>query len=140
LTGFQLKRVRLMPRQLEPGLLYVSEEFEVAGHLCACGCGNKVITPLGPAEWSFKDEKRGPTVSPSIGSWQLPCKSHYWITGGEVRWAEQWTPDQIERGRLAEEVRRRAYYESRKKPARHPLRAIWRWLRDLFRRLRSRVQ
>ena len=96
MTDFQLKRVRFMPRQLEPGLLYVSEEFEVAGHLCACGCGNKVITPLGQAEWSFEDEKEGPTLRPSIGSWQLPCKSHYWILAGKVRLAEQWTPEEIE--------------------------------------------
>lgn len=134
MTGFQLKRVRFMPRQLESGLLYVSEEFEVAGHLCACGCGNKVITPLGQTDWSFEDEKEGPTLRPSIGSWQLPCKSHYWILAGKVRLAEQWLPEQIERGRLAEEERRRAYYESRRKQTRNPLVAIWRWYRNLFSR------
>lgn len=132
MTTLQLKRVRSMPRQLEPGFLYVSEEFEVAGHLCACGCGNKVITPLGPTEWSFKDETRGPTLRPSIGSWQLPCKSHYWITRGEVRWADQWTPEEIERGRRAEETRRRAYYESRERPKVGMLKAVWNWLKSLF--------
>ena len=136
MTAFPLKRVRLMPRQLEPGFLYVSEEFEVAGHLCACGCGEKVITPLGTAGWYFEDAAEGPTLTPSIGSWQLPCKSHYWITGGRVRWADQWTPDQIERGRQAEEERRRGYYESRKKVRRIPLRAFWYWLKDVLSRLR----
>jgi hypothetical protein len=132
LTGFQLKRVRLMPRQLEPGLLYVSEEFEVAGHLCACGCGNKVITPLGPAEWTFRDEEGGPTLTPSIGSWQLPCQSHYWITAGAIRWASKWTPAQIESGRRAEEERRRAYFDSRKPRKIGWLRAVWNWLKSLF--------
>ena len=121
-----------MPRQIEPGLLYVSEEFEVAGHLCACGCGEKVITPLGPAEWSLHDSTDGPTLTPSIGSWQLPCKSHYWITGGEVRWADQWTPRQVGRGRRAEEDRRRAYYESRKPPQTTWLQAVWNWFKRLF--------
>ncbi len=121
-----------MPKELEPGVLYVAEEFEVAGHLCACGCGNKVMTPLGPTEWSFEDSGSGPTVTPSIGSWQLACKSHYWITGGEVRWAEQWTPEEIEGGRRAEDARRRAYYESRKRPSRSPLVALWRWFRSFW--------
>jgi hypothetical protein len=118
-----------MPRQLEHGFLYVSEEFEVAGHLCACGCGEKVITPLGQAGWSFEDAADGPTLTPSIGSWQLPCKSHYWITGGRVRSADQWTPEQIQRGRQAEEDRRRAYYESRKPRKTGLLRAVWDWFK-----------
>jgi hypothetical protein len=45
-----LQRVVAMPREFAPGILYVSDEFGVAGHLCACGCGSKVVVPLGP--WS----------------------------------------------------------------------------------------
>jgi Family of unknown function (DUF6527) len=48
-----LERVKYMPRELSSGILYISDEYAVAGHLCACGCGNKVITPLGTAEWAF---------------------------------------------------------------------------------------
>lgn len=88
-----MKRVHYMPKNLEPGLFYVSDEFEIAGHLCACGCGSKVMTPLGTTEWSFEDSSFGPTLTPSIGSWQLLCKSHYCITHGEVCWADQWTPE-----------------------------------------------
>lgn len=134
-TRFTLRRVHYMPKELEPCVLYVAEEFDVAGHLCACGCGNKVMTPLGPAEWSFEDLREGPTLRPSIGSWQLPCKSHYWITRGEVRWSEEWTAAQIERGRHAEEDRRRTYYESRKRPPRRGrLAAAWSWFKNLFSR------
>jgi hypothetical protein len=135
-TEFKLLRVHYMPKQLEAGILYVSEEFEVAGHLCACGCGSKVITPLGPTEWSFEDRRGKPTLRPSIGSWQLPCKSHYWITAGRVRWAHQWTPDQVERGRQAEEERRRAYFESRKGPKTGLLKAVWKRLKSVFARRR----
>jgi hypothetical protein len=130
--SFKLQRVHFMPKELEAGVLYVSEEFDVTGHLCACGCGNKVMTPLGPTEWAFEDAEEGPTLDPSIGSWQLPCKSHYWITGGKVRWAGQWGPAQVERGRRTEEERRRAYYESRERPKVGMLKAVWNWLKNLL--------
>ena len=56
-------------------------------HLCACGCGTKVVTPLSPAHWRLTFD--GDTVSlwPSIGNWQFPCSSHYWIRESAVAWA-----------------------------------------------------
>ena len=99
-----------MPPTLLPGVLYISDEYAVAGHLCACGCGNKVITPLGPAEWTFSERNGRPTLHPSIGNWQLPCQSHYVIADGIIQWAGQWSIAQVKRGRRAEEQRRRAYY------------------------------
>lgn len=113
MTSLTLKRVHYMPKELALGILYVSEEFDVAGHLCACGCGNKVMTPLGPTEWSFTDTPSGPSLWPSIGNWQVPCKSHYWIAGGRIVWSDTWSPEQVERGRRMEEDHRREYYESR---------------------------
>ena len=76
---FRLESVRYIPAQLEPGVLYVSREFEIAVHLCACGCGTKIRTPLGATEWSVKKTKNGPILDPSVGNWQEPCRSHYWI-------------------------------------------------------------
>lgn len=131
MTRLRLQRVHYMPKELEPGILYLSEEFDVAGHLCACGCGNKVMTPLGPTEWSFQELEKGPSLTPSIGNWQLPCKSHYWIDGGKVEWSGAWSPEQVERGRRAEEERRRAHYESRK--AKDGLAArVRRWLEHVL--------
>lgn len=108
-----------MPNRLESGILYVSAEFEVAGHLCPCGCGNKIITPLGPRNWSLKVEAGFPTLYPSIGNWQLPCKSHYWIIKGVINWSDPWSEDKIINGRKEEEFRRQLYYaelnKSRKK-------------------------
>jgi len=108
----RLQRVHYMPKELEPGALYVSEEFGTAAHLCPCGCGSKIRTPLGPTEWSFKETKGEPTLYPSIGNWQQACKSHYWIQEGRIVWAAQWTPEQIAAGCQAEELRRKAYYET----------------------------
>lgn len=111
-----LQRVKYLPRELAPGILYVSEEFAVAGHLCACGCGDKVITPLGVAEWKFMERKGRPTLHPSIGNWQLPCRSHYVIAEGQIHWGDQWSDAQVAEGRRAEERRRQAYYASVVKP------------------------
>lgn len=80
----KLLKVHYLPKELKEGFLYVSNEFGVAGHLCPCGCKNKIITPLDPTEWSFKEVDDKPTLFPSIGNWQLPCKSHYWITNGLI--------------------------------------------------------
>lgn len=72
------------PVVFEQGVLYISEEFETAGHLCCCGCKEKVITPLNPAKWHLS--KEGGTVSlwPSIGNWNYACKSHYFIAKNRV--------------------------------------------------------
>jgi len=121
-----------MPKALRPGVLYVSREFGTAAHLCACGCGLKVRTPLGPTEWALEETEWGPTLYPSIGNWQQPCRSHYWIYRGEVRWAEAWTVDQIAAGRRAEEARRRAHYEALGQARTGLLGRFWRWVKSLF--------
>ena len=109
----KLQRVHYMPKVLEPGVLYVSDEFQTAAHLCACGCGSKVRTPLGPTEWSIIETPAGPSLNPSVGNWQQACRSHYWIDRGEIRWAAQWSTEQIETGRRLEHARRAAYYNER---------------------------
>lgn len=107
-----LERVHFMPKLLEPGILYVSEEFETAAHLCPCGCGEKIRTPLGPTEWKFTQGRNGPSLSPSVGNWHLPCRTHYWIRDGRVVWARNWTEEQVRTGRLREAQRRAEYFYS----------------------------
>lgn len=129
---FRLARVQYVPKTLEPGLLYVAEEFDIAVHLCACGCGAKVTTPLGPAEWRITEKEGLPTLHPSVGNWQLPCRSHYLIIAGSTRWAGQWSDEHVAAGRRAEQVRREAYYATLAHERKLWVR-IWRWLQDLFR-------
>jgi hypothetical protein len=129
---FKLQRVDYMPKDLNPDILYVSEEFDIAMHLCACGCGSKVKTPLGPTEWAFTETPDGPSLRPSVGNWQQPCQSHYWIDRGEALWAEKWTPEQIAAGRHFEQERREAYYEALDRQRGGILRRLWRWLKSLF--------
>ena len=134
MAKIRLERVHYMPQDLRPGVLYVSEEFGAAAHLCACGCGTKVRTPLGPTEWSLEGTDDGPTLRPSVGSWQLACQSHYLITDGEVIWAERWTAEQIADGRCREEERRCAYYDALDRKRRNVVRRLWRWISGLFKR------
>jgi hypothetical protein len=109
-----------MPKELEPGKLYFSEEFGVSGHLCACGCGNKIILPIGPVEWSITAEGDKPTLHPSVGNWELPCKSHYWIENGVVEWSTEWSEEQVIAGRVAEERRRKLYFDNLSQKRRKP--------------------
>lgn len=131
LSRITLQRVSYMPRELDPGILYVSDKYQVAGHLCACGCGNKVMTPLGPAEWSFTERDGSASIWPSIGNWQLPCRSHYVIRGGRIDWAGDMSQAAVLRGREAEERRRKAYYESRQ-PKLGFWATLWAKVRKLF--------
>ena len=128
----RLQRVRYMPKKLEPGVLYVSEEFGAVAHLCPCGCGSKIRTPLGPTEWSLKVTRRGPSLFPSIGNWQLPCKSHYWIKHGKIIWASSWTLEQVTAGRRNEGKRRRVYYDALNRKRYGIIRRFWNWVTNLL--------
>ena len=130
----KLQRVQYMPKDLKPGVLYVSEQFGAAAHLCACGCGSKIRTPLGPTEWSIKETDVGPTLHPSIGNWQQSCQSHYLITRSEVIWSAQWTAKQIADGRHREEERRREYYNALDRKRGGVAQKLWRWMKSIFKR------
>jgi len=127
---FRLERVRTMPAQLEPGVLYVSEEFHTAAHLCACGCGSKVRTPLGQAEWTFTDDPDGPSLDPSVGNWQRPCRAHYWIANGRLIWSTQWSSEQVVAARALEQLRRDRYYAGRYSGGWWA--RFWRWIKTLL--------
>ena len=72
--------------EMEEGVLYVSNTYEIAVHKCFCGCGIETVTPLSRNSWELIIA--GPLVSltPSIGNQQLPCRSHYYITRNRVEW------------------------------------------------------
>jgi hypothetical protein len=128
----RLERVKYMPAALQPGVLYVAEEFGAAAHLCACGCGRKVRTPLSPTEWRLEETPQGPTLHPSVGNWQAPCRSHYVIRRGEICWAGQWTDQQILRGRQDEERRARAHFDELARAREGFFRRLWRRIRTWF--------
>lgn len=72
--------------RMETGVLYISEKYETAIHLCACGCGEQVVTPLddGTKHWQKTGTRDSVTLRPSIGNpW---CKAHYYVTENKIDW------------------------------------------------------
>jgi hypothetical protein len=126
---FELRKVQYMPTKLEPGILYVAEEFKAAAHLCACGCGSIVRTPLN--RWTLVETEHGPSLHPSVGNWEEQCQSHYWIDGGKVRWAAKWSRSQIEAGRRKEQDRLEAHYKGMYQ-MQNKLRQLWSRLKSFL--------
>lgn len=86
--------VESFPTPLQPGVLYVSPEYSTAAHLCCCGCGEEVVTPLSRSQWVLTFDGHV-SLRPSIGNRALPCRSHYFIDSGRVRWAREFTESHI---------------------------------------------
>jgi hypothetical protein len=85
--------IDIFPDALENDTLYVSHAYSTTAHLCASGCGFRVVLPLGKGGWKLMDEKNL-TVYPSV---HVPkCNSHYWIRGGRIKWAPALNADEIQ--------------------------------------------
>lgn len=105
--------VEEIPQQLEEGHLYISIRFRTASHLCACGCGAKVVTPIKPPKWHLTYDGETVSLWPSVGRWQLPCRSHYIIRRNKVVWAKPWSEERIRQGREADAEDLRDHYRGR---------------------------
>jgi hypothetical protein len=70
---------------LVEGIIYVSEKYKTSTHLCPCGCGNLVVLPFGNGGWQYLRTNDEVTFSPSVGNFQFPCKSHYFIERNHLR-------------------------------------------------------
>lgn len=79
--------VEFIPSQMESDVLYISVEFDVAKHLCPCGCKSVIVTSLSPARWKLIYDGETVSLRPSVGNWTLDCKSHYFITNDKIEWA-----------------------------------------------------
>ncbi|WP_275949896.1 DUF6527 family protein [Pseudomonas glycinae] len=112
---FRNEFVEFVPDKLEEGVLYISMRYRTVAHLCACGCRKEVVTPLSPTDWvlSFNGAV---TLSPSIGNWNFPCRAHYFIRGGRVRWAGEMSSEQIERGRALSSSAKERFYGAQAQP------------------------
>lgn len=108
---FKCELVASLPERLKPNILYVTVDKDVAGHLCACGCGREVITPISPTDWEVSFSRRGTSLSPSIGNWAFPCRSHYFIWDDAVVWARDMSDNAIEIGRRRSSECKQRYYD-----------------------------
>src|SRR2546426_8011716 len=102
--------VELIPEILEEGTLYVSIPYATAVHKCCCGCGREVVTPLSPTDWELRFDGKTVSLDPSIGSWALPCQSHYWIRRDRVIWARRWSKEEIAEVRTDQRRETDEYY------------------------------
>lgn len=114
-TSLIYKFVEFIPSDLENGILYITVEYKTAVHLCACGCGNKIITPITPTDWKLVYDGRTVTLKPSIGNWNFDCRSHYWIKRNQIIKAPSWSEINIEDGRKLDQKVKRKYLKKRKK-------------------------
>ena len=105
--------VETVPEELEDGVLYLSIRYNTAAHLCACGCGMKVVTPLHPTAWEMHWDGRTVSLSPSIGNWQFPCRSHYFIRRNRIVKARGLAGWKIERDRERDRRKRSAWFRHR---------------------------
>ena len=84
--------INLLPEIIEEGKVYISKEYGVAIHLCACGCGEKTVMDFKPHwkdGWTLT-ENPDETVSfsPSVGNFsgQNPYHAHYFIVSNKIVW------------------------------------------------------
>jgi hypothetical protein len=119
-----------IPAELDPGMLYISMQFETAVHLCACGCGSKVVTPFGPRDWVLTFDGTA-SLRPSVGNGQQPCQSHYYIRNDRIEWLPQISAAAT---RAASARDRAAHVEPTPRPTLVPW---WRRARNRIRRPRS---
>jgi hypothetical protein len=108
--------VEFIPEKVKEGTLYISCTHCTAIHKCCCGCSREVVTPLSPTGWQLTFDGKTVSLYPSIGSWSLPCQSHYFITKNKVIWAPKWNNKQIARGRAKEERAKERYYAKMRPP------------------------
>ena len=106
-----IKKVESMPLNLQEGILYVSLKNQVVGHLCPCGCGNKVLIRIGKAGWEYKEDKGKISLFPSLGNWEFPCRLHYWIRMNKIKWSVDWSEEEIEEGRQSDLEKKRQYFQ-----------------------------
>ena len=83
---FRVVFVDYMPSLIDEGVLYISMTNHTAVHLCSCGCGEKVTTPLAPMRWHLLYDGVSVSLFPSIGNWEFDCQSHYFIRNNKVVW------------------------------------------------------
>jgi hypothetical protein len=79
--------------QTEKETLYIFEEDMISWHICPCylddkienKCPGRIVRLKMDTNWKFDIEEDIPTIHPSVSNVSLPCKSHYFLTAGELK-------------------------------------------------------
>ena len=102
--------VTTLPDVLEAGVLYVSVEYATSAHLCCCGCGAEVVTPLTPTDWKLTFDGETISLWPSVGNWYDKCRSHYIIEQNQVISAPPWSQKRIKAEWRRDREAKETYY------------------------------
>ncbi len=108
--------VRNVPRELEPGVLYISMDYATAVHSCCCGCGERVVTPFTPTDWRMTFDGESISIQPSVGNWNQPCRSHYVIQKNHVLEAGPWSNTQVEAEHRRDKKAKASHYAAVNRP------------------------
>src|SRR5690606_24273500 len=95
----QHRFVECIPDSIDSGVLYISISYATAIHLCICGCGKEVVTPFSPTDWKLIFDGETVSLTPSIGNWSFPCRSHYFIKRNRIEVAGNMSQRTIDRNR-----------------------------------------
>lgn len=111
----QHKFIETIPKEIEEGYIYITLKYNTAIHKCVCGCGHEVVTPITPTDWNLTYDGKTISLYPSIGSWNLDCKSHYFITKSVIHHCSKWSDTEIKKGREKKKKRKKFFWALRKK-------------------------
>ena len=128
---YRYQLVDRIPTQMREGVVYHTEELELAALLCACGCGHRVNL-LVPDGHQVLNEGGYATIRPSVGVFDAPCKSHFVVSAGDVHWLPAFSGAQAARIMHAQ-IARHAARDVR--PA-----SWWRWAKTALLGLLSRLR
>ena len=126
------KFVDTIPDEITDGIIYVSKKYGTVIHKCCCGCGNEVVTPISPTDWELTYDNDTISLYPSIGNWNLECRSHYWIKNSKVEWAGSWSDEQIKAGRHQDFINKQKYYDERRAANLSIWAKISNWWKNLY--------
>lgn len=87
-TPIWLSDEEFMPKvgDMEEFKIYISKRYGVSCHRCLCGCGELTVLPFGEDKmgWNLTEKNGKITFTPSVGNFQISCKSHYIITNNKA--------------------------------------------------------
>lgn len=112
-TSYTPEFVEFIPENIKKGVLYISMQYATATHKCASGCGEKIVTPLSPTDWTLTFNGESVSLSPSIGNWGHPCRAHYLIKNNQVIWSNQMNNTDVRRMREYQAEDKQKYYDKK---------------------------
>lgn len=99
INKFKIQFVETVPSELKDGILYICISCNVIVHKCACGCGEKTVTPIVQKYgWKMTYDGQTITLRPSVGNFSIQCQSHYYITENRVEWLEKYQQKDTKKG------------------------------------------